>query len=313
MSRKAARKVSSAAAARGSQHWAALHRTRCSRRRRRRCAQGQHRMPADLTCNPCASTPVVPGATAREAAAAWWWIILRQHKVDALREIADRGMALGGGAGGPTILTTPVLWLGDKFVDVWSVFNATPEAVRSAAAARGVRLGRQACRRASEAQFGATSALHLHRQHSSRASQARSRPSRSTMSTGTRTSTSSSMARSCSPRCSTSPTPEPTLKAGPSSSCREALPARAVRTRRAARWPSRPALRCSRSGDGSCSSRQGASILIASPASHPARASPSRSHSPATKAPRSPTSSRGRFQGDASHVLCTRLARVGRE
>ena len=49
------------------------------------------------------------------------------EEVSALRAIAARGMALGGGAGGPTILDlqSGALSLGDKFVDVWSVFNAT--------------------------------------------------------------------------------------------------------------------------------------------------------------------------------------------
>ena len=47
--------------------------------------------------------------------------------MSALRAIAARGMALGGGAGGPTILDlqSGALSFGDKFVDVWSVFNAT--------------------------------------------------------------------------------------------------------------------------------------------------------------------------------------------
>jgi hypothetical protein len=48
-------------------------------------------------------------------------------EVEALRGISARAMALGGGAGGPTILDlqSGALSYGDKFVDVWSVFNAT--------------------------------------------------------------------------------------------------------------------------------------------------------------------------------------------
>ena len=48
-------------------------------------------------------------------------------EVEALRGIADRGMALGGGAGGPTILDlqSGALSYQDKFIDVWTAFNAT--------------------------------------------------------------------------------------------------------------------------------------------------------------------------------------------
>lgn len=48
-------------------------------------------------------------------------------EVDALRALADRGMALGGGAGGPTILDlqSGALSYQDKFIDVWSAFNAS--------------------------------------------------------------------------------------------------------------------------------------------------------------------------------------------
>ena len=44
-----------------------------------------------------------------------------------LRAIAARGMALGGGDGGPTILDlqSGALSWRDKFIDVWSAFNAT--------------------------------------------------------------------------------------------------------------------------------------------------------------------------------------------
>jgi hypothetical protein len=49
-------------------------------------------------------------------------------EVRALRKLAERGMALGGGAGGPTILDlqSGALSYGDKFIDVWVKFNTTP-------------------------------------------------------------------------------------------------------------------------------------------------------------------------------------------
>ena len=48
-------------------------------------------------------------------------------EVAALRAISERGMALGGGAGGPTILDLHggALSYKDKFIDVWSAFNAS--------------------------------------------------------------------------------------------------------------------------------------------------------------------------------------------
>lgn len=48
-------------------------------------------------------------------------------EVNELRAIAQRGMALGGGAGGPTILDlqSGALSYRDKFIDVWSAFNGT--------------------------------------------------------------------------------------------------------------------------------------------------------------------------------------------
>lgn len=47
-------------------------------------------------------------------------------EIASLRALAERGMALGGGAGGPTILDlqSGALSLGDKFVDVWTRFDA---------------------------------------------------------------------------------------------------------------------------------------------------------------------------------------------
>ena len=50
-----------------------------------------------------------------------------EAEVEALREIAARGMQLGGGAGGPTILDlqSGALSYKDKFIDVWTAFNAT--------------------------------------------------------------------------------------------------------------------------------------------------------------------------------------------
>lgn len=48
-------------------------------------------------------------------------------EVSALRAIADRGMDLGGGSGGPTILDlqSGALSLEDKFIDVWYALNVT--------------------------------------------------------------------------------------------------------------------------------------------------------------------------------------------
>lgn len=48
-------------------------------------------------------------------------------EVDALRALAARGMALGGGAGGPTILDlqSGALSYGEKFIDVWTAFNVS--------------------------------------------------------------------------------------------------------------------------------------------------------------------------------------------
>jgi type I restriction enzyme R subunit len=48
-------------------------------------------------------------------------------EVSALRAIADRGMALGGGSGGPTILDlqSGALSFEDKFIDVWYALNVT--------------------------------------------------------------------------------------------------------------------------------------------------------------------------------------------
>ena len=172
MSRKAARKVSSAAAAKGgSQHWAALFTGLAAvvAVAVYVALQGQHRMPARLDMQPMRCGPYrpsVPGCSPRGEACGSVVVddFATAQEVDALREIADRGMALGGGAGGPTILdlTSGALSYGDKFVDVWSVFNATPEARAFRRSELEVyasvvkRVGEQA-----KAQFGVTSALHL--------------------------------------------------------------------------------------------------------------------------------------------------------
>lgn len=52
---------------------------------------------------------------------------LSQSEVAALRKVAERGMSLGGGAGGPTILDlqSGALSLEDTFIDVWMAFNLT--------------------------------------------------------------------------------------------------------------------------------------------------------------------------------------------
>ena len=49
------------------------------------------------------------------------------EEVTALRAIASRGMALGGGGGGPTILDlqSGALSYGEQFIDVWVAFNAS--------------------------------------------------------------------------------------------------------------------------------------------------------------------------------------------
>jgi len=49
------------------------------------------------------------------------------EEAEALAAIAARGMAMGGGAGGPTILDlqSGALSKGDKFIDVWVAFNVT--------------------------------------------------------------------------------------------------------------------------------------------------------------------------------------------
>lgn len=73
--------------------------------------------------------PSVPGCSPRGKSCGHLVVddFATSNEVDALRAIAARGMALGGGAGGPTILDlqSGALSYGDKFVDVWSVFNAT--------------------------------------------------------------------------------------------------------------------------------------------------------------------------------------------
>jgi hypothetical protein len=67
------------------------------------------------SCKPrqCGHVVLDDFATAEEAAA--------------LLAIAEKGMALGGGAGGPTILDlqSGALSYGDKFIDVWVAFNST--------------------------------------------------------------------------------------------------------------------------------------------------------------------------------------------
>ena len=86
-------------------------------------------------------------------------------EVDALIEIAGRGMKMSpGGAGGPTILDlqSGALSYQDKFVDVWSVFNNTPEARayrRSELSAYANVVGRVG--ELAKAQFGVTTPLHL--------------------------------------------------------------------------------------------------------------------------------------------------------
>ena len=83
-------------------------------------------------------------------------------EVEGLRAIAARGMRLGGGAGGPTILDVHggALSYKDKFIDVWTAFNATdtPPYRRSEVAIYATLVER--VRRLTEATYG-VEGLHL--------------------------------------------------------------------------------------------------------------------------------------------------------
>lgn len=84
-------------------------------------------------------------------------------EVDAMLALARRGMALGGGAGGPTILDlhSGALSRGDKFVDVWALFNITetPPFSRAEVAVYGRLVDR--VRETVAARFGLSARLHL--------------------------------------------------------------------------------------------------------------------------------------------------------
>jgi hypothetical protein len=128
------------------------------------------RQPADaprpMASVACASYPDRPGCSPRGAACGSVVVddFASAAEVEALVEIAARGMALGGGAGGPTILDlqSGALSYGDKFVDVWSLFNATAGARayrRSELRAYADVVDR--VRRFARRQFGVSAPLHL--------------------------------------------------------------------------------------------------------------------------------------------------------
>jgi len=78
---------------------------------------------------PSGSPPPVAGCTPRREECGRLFVegFASPEEVAALRDIAERGMAIGGGSGGPTILDlqTGALSFEDKFVDVWLALNAT--------------------------------------------------------------------------------------------------------------------------------------------------------------------------------------------
>ncbi|KAL1524585.1 hypothetical protein AB1Y20_019475 [Prymnesium parvum] len=80
-----------------------------------------------VSCHAKSYRPIVPGCTPAPNDCGFRIVdgLISQEEVDALRKIAQRGMALGGGAGGPTILDlhSGALSLEDKFIDVWMAFN----------------------------------------------------------------------------------------------------------------------------------------------------------------------------------------------
>jgi len=89
-------------------------------------------------------------------------------EVDEMLALARRGMTLGGGAGGPTILDlhSGALSRGDKFVDVWALFNLTqvretfgPAFSRADVAVYGRLVDR--VRETVAARFGLSAPLHL--------------------------------------------------------------------------------------------------------------------------------------------------------
>ena len=77
----------------------------------------------------CGKYPRVPGCSPSGAACGHMVVdnFASAEEVAALRAIADRGMALGGGAGGPTILDlqSGAVSYGDKFIDVYVAFNTS--------------------------------------------------------------------------------------------------------------------------------------------------------------------------------------------
>ena len=86
--------------------------------------------PGALRSTPCSAKsyrPPVRGCTPKPAACGQLVLddFLSANEVEQLREIAERGMSMGGGSGGPTILDlqSGALSLQDKFIDVWMAFN----------------------------------------------------------------------------------------------------------------------------------------------------------------------------------------------
>ena len=69
--------------------------------------------------------PRVPGCTPTICGQLRVDDMFSPDEVKGLRSIAERGMVMGGGSGGPTILDlqSGALSLEDKFVDVWTAFN----------------------------------------------------------------------------------------------------------------------------------------------------------------------------------------------
>lgn len=80
-------------------------------------------------CHVKSYSPAVDGCTPRPAGCGARVVdgLLSAEEVNGLTNIAERGMVMGGGAGGPTILDlhSGALSLEDKFIDVWMAFNVS--------------------------------------------------------------------------------------------------------------------------------------------------------------------------------------------
>lgn len=82
---------------------------------------------AASTCHAADYKPAVRHCTPRQCGRIVLDDFATPEETAALLAIAKRGMAMGGGAGGPTIMdmASGALSRGDKFIDMWVAFNLT--------------------------------------------------------------------------------------------------------------------------------------------------------------------------------------------